>query len=501
MTATAVPSRFSSRPSLAVAPAAAGRLLWIEIKRNPVLWALPLLAVLFWFDTYRTVSGYPPVWTVRASAVPDRLLFDFAAFAGGFSAWAGSREGRRKTADLLASTVRPAWVRQLAALAGTMFWLVLAFLVAVVVLYIQIARAVIWGGPPLWPVAVGVVGLVTICVVGFTCGALFPGRFTAPLVAVGAVLAHLIGTHPVNEPGMSSPHDLLALGTDLPPYDMGVFYRVPLDVPIAQVMFMGGIAVAAVGLLALSPALRGLAGRGPSAGGGTGRWLRGVSVALVAAGVAASVTAYDLTGTAKLTAAGWEIPVLHDAAAGRPVPYTPDCASSAGFKVCVHPAFGAYLAGLAAAFDPAAAQAAELPGAPVRAEQVPNGDPFYGSLITGTPPVYEFTVEITWVNPAAVSGAGWRVSFQQGFLDEFIGGRVAELGGTLSPAQQAVVSALLTGAGSPAAVQGFYGPPPAAQVTAAANRFAALSPVARHAWLAAHLSALRAGQITLAQIP
>ncbi len=80
--------------------------------------------------------------------------------------------------------------------------------------------------------------------------------------------------------------------------------HVPLDVPIAQVMVMGGIAVAAVGVLALSPALRRPAGRGPSAGGGTGRWLRGVSVALVAAGVAAWATAYDLTGTAKLTAAG-----------------------------------------------------------------------------------------------------------------------------------------------------------------------------------------------------
>ena len=76
-----------------------------------------------------------------------------------------------------------------------MFWLVLAFLGAVAVLYIQIARVAAWGGPPLWPVAVGVVALVTICVVGFTAGALFPGRFTAPLVAVGAVVLHLVGTH------------------------------------------------------------------------------------------------------------------------------------------------------------------------------------------------------------------------------------------------------------------------------------------------------------------
>jgi hypothetical protein len=496
MSATTFPSRVSSAPPRGAAAPAAGRLLWIEIKRNPVLWALPLLALLFFFDAYRHVDRYPPIWTVRASEVPDRLLFDFAAFAGGFSAWAGSREGRRKTEDLLGTTVRPAWARQLTALAATMFWLMLAFLAAVAVLYAKIASAVSWGGPPLWPVAVGVTGLVTIGVVGFTCGVLFPGRFTAPLVAIGAVLVHLIGTHPVNQPGLSSPHDLLSLSTSLPAYDMGVFFHVPLDVPIAQIMFMGGITLAALGLLALKPALRRPAG--VFSAGGTGRWLAGVSLALVAAGVAASVTAYDLTGTAKLTAAGWEIPALHDAAADRPVPYTPDCASSAGSRVCVHPAFGGYLAGVAAAFDPVAGEIAGLPGAPARAEQVANGDPFYGDVITGTPPVYEFTVTPNWVSSAVVSGAVWRVGFQQGLLDEFFG---VQPDGPGTPAQQAVVSALLTAVGSSTAGPGYNGPPPAAQVTVAANRFAALSSAARHAWLAAHLSALQAGHITLAQLP
>jgi hypothetical protein len=34
-----------------------------------------------------------------------------------------------------------------------------------------------------------------------------------------------------------------------------------------------------------------------------------------------------------------------------------------------------------------------------------------------------------------------------------------------------------------------------------AQRFAALPAAARHAWLVEHLAALRAGQITLAQLP
>ena len=40
-----------------------------------------------------------------------------------------------------------------------------------------------------------------------------------------------------------------------------------------------------------------------------------------------------------------------------------------------------------------------------------------------------------------------------------------------------------------------------ARIAAAAARFEALSPAARHAWLATHLPALRAGHITLAQLP
>jgi hypothetical protein len=498
MTATTI----ASRPARALAPGAAGRLLWIEIKRNPALWALPLLAALFYFNTYRAASGDPPIWTIRALAVPDRLVLDFAPFAGGLSAWVGSREGRRKTGDLLATTARPPWPRQLAALTGTMFWLVLAFLTAVTVLYIQTARAVAWGGPPLWPVAVGVVALVTLGVVGFTAGALFPGRFTPPLAAVSAVVLHLVGTHVTFDPNLPSRHDLLSLGTSLAAYDTGVFYHVSLDVPIAQVMFMGGITVAAAGVLALSPVPRPAPGRGSPAAG-TGRWLRAVSAALVVAGLAAAVTAYDLTGTAKLTAAGWEIPALHDASSDRPVPYPPDCAKT-GFEVCLHPAFAAYLGGVAAALDPVAAGIAKLPGAPVRAEQVatPASAPFYSSRIAGAQPVYEFTADFTWASPATVSGAGWRANVQQGFLDNFIGGWVNG-SGALGPAQQAVVSALMTAAGSPAPAQpSAYGEPSLTpQVTAAANRFAALSPAARQAWLAAHLATLRAGRITLARIP
>src|SRR6202041_3519959 len=106
------------------------------------------------FNTVRTADGYPPVWTVRASVITNDMVFEFGAFAAGLAAWAGSREGRRRTGDLVATTPRAVWARQSVALAGTLGWMLLAFLAGVAVLYIQTALQATWGGPPLWPVFV-----------------------------------------------------------------------------------------------------------------------------------------------------------------------------------------------------------------------------------------------------------------------------------------------------------------------------------------------------------
>jgi hypothetical protein len=73
-----------------------------------------------------------------------------------------------------------------------------------------------------------------------------------------------------------------------------------------------------------------------------------------------------------------------------------------------------------------------------------------------------------------------------------------------TPAQQAVADGLLKAIGSqPYPV---YGPDgnivaPSELVTAAAAKFAALPAATRHAWLAANLTALKGGRITLARIP
>jgi hypothetical protein len=259
---------------------------------------------------------------------------------------------------------------------------------------------------------------------------------------------------------------------------VGVFYRYVPDLTIVQVMFLAGLTAGALGVLGLSA-------------GCAGRWLRGAAAGLTAAGLATAGTAAALVGAAQAKPYGVVIPALHDTSGGQPIPYTPVCVGGAA-QVCVHPAFRSYLPAVTAALDPVLGEVAGLPGAPARAEQVATSDLSsfnWGAAIAGTPPVFRFALPAT--SPSFISG------LQDSFVVTVIaGGNADNNGGT--PAQQAVESALLTAVGGqPQSGQ----PTPSPAVSAAAARFAAMPAATRHAWLAAHLPALRAGHVTVAQIP
>ena len=499
MTAVAVSRPAGFRPA---------RLLRLEIKHSPFLWALPVLAALFYYDTYRTSVGLPPIWTIRATVVTDHMIDDFSVFAAGLAAWAGSREGRRKTGDLLATTVRAAWARRATVFAATAFWTLLAFLAGVALVYVQTAIQATWGGPPLWPVAVGVLAVLAACAIGFTGGTLFPGRFTAPLVAVAVLVLDYVGHGAANTGSTTTgTYGVLSPAQPTTAADVGVFYHVAPDVSIAQVMFIGGVIIAMAGLLALSPVTGG--GRRGLSLGGVEKRVTMAGAILVACGVAASATAFSLAGTAQYASAtGWAIPALHDAASDQPVPYTPVCATS-GFRVCIHPAFAAYLPAVTAALRPAAAEIAGLPGAPVRAEQVPSG---VLPATAGTTSVFQYPqldgLASLWASPSDVNTASWQDALQQDFLTWFVSGPPPQTAPWApTGAQQVLVTALMaeTGAGTPLFAQPDangkpVGPTPA-QVGAAATRFESLSKAAQHDWLATHVAQVRACRVTLAQIP
>ena len=502
MTAASVPTAPAARARRPrprrIARALPGRLLRLELRHNIVPWLLPLIVALFWFDSLRSSLGGPPLWSARTfiSLGQGHDVIDFGPFVAGAAAWAGSREFRRHTTDLVTATPVPRWVARLTAWAATVGWVEAAFLACVGLMYWADERQGTWGGPPLWPVAAGAAGVAAFATLGFAAGALLPGRFTAPLAAFGAFVALVVSSHVGFNPNSTSYGEILPVnGQGLIKYDTGVFYPFQPDVSIARLIFLGGLILAALGVLGLPP-------------GSGGLRLRRAAAAVTVAGLAAAGTAIGLAGTGRLEAHGIVIPALHDAASDRPIPYTPTCGGT-GIPVCVHPAYRTYLPELTAALSPVAAQVSGLPGAPVRVVQVPTSylDPTAAGSITGSPPVLRLPLgDLALPNSGTVDGS-FTSQLRLLFVHAFVGAGQ----GAGTPAQQAVEAAVLVGAGVPPSalpeVLTSYlrseqvSKASLGSVLAVAERFAALPAATRHAWLAAHLSALRSGGLTLARLP
>ncbi len=483
--ATDAPVRPRAPRAARAVPLTAARLLRIELRRGAMPWILPLVAALFWFDSYRPSTAMPPLWMWRTfwNMGQGHTIVDFGPFVAGVAAWMGSRDGRRGTADLVTAAARPRYATQLTTWAATAIWAVGAYLAFVGVMFAVYAHQGVQGSPPWWWVAVGAAAVTAFSAAGFAVGAFFPSRFAAPLAAFGSFLALAMSSQtgfrsqsgwalilPTNSNGNYQPMS-------------GIFYPYLPDLPIARVMFLAGIATAALGLLGL-PAQAG----GPS--------LRRAAAVVTLAGVAAAGTAAGLAG------------------------------HTAGVPVCLNPAYRRYLPDVTAALAPVLAEVAGLPGAPARATQVAGryskgeGGGGQAMTINGRPPVLRMVLDSLSTLPGSTGFTAGREATRQ-FADLIrllsVHAFVSAGNGAGTPAQRAVQAALLQGAGVPFAAQptalAIAGLPPSGPSTgngpgtasgpvyAAARRLAALPAAARHAWLAAHLAALRAGHLTLAQLP
>lgn len=511
MTVTSAPVRSTPRQAPQAAPRNIARLLWMELRHNAMPLVLPLIAVIFWFDSYRIAATLPPLWNTRLYYIlgQGHALIDFAPFVAGVAAWMGSRDGRRGTGDLVTATVRPRWEAQLATWAATVIWAVGAYLVFMAVTLALLGRPVAWGGLPWWSVAADGVGVAAFASVGFALGAIFPGRFVTPIAAFAGLFA--MGTS--SQIGFSASGGwaliLPTMSTGNFGQDAGIFYQFLPDLPMARVMFLAGIALTAVGLLGL-----------PVSAGGPR--LRRSAAAVTVTGAAAVVAAIALAFTAQVGPYGTVIPALHDAASDRPVPYTPVC-GNAGIPVCLQPAYRPYLSDVTTALRPVISQVTGLPGAPGRASQVAavfatGPGPGAGGVgqipaLKGSPPVLYLPLGAIALPGSFGDDSG---SFVSQLKVEAVHAFVTSGDAYGDPAQQAVEAVMLQSAGIPLTQQpqalgatpwplmsggprsaGRYPP----QIAAAARRFAALPAATRHAWLAAHMPVLRAGRLTLGQLP
>jgi hypothetical protein len=502
MTASAPATLRPAAARLGAGPAilGSGRLLRLELRHNAMLWLLPVAFALFWYNGYREIMALPPMWNLRAMTLQNRLLFDLMVPATGAAAWMGSREGRRSITDLVAGTARPRWSRQLATWAATTAWAEVGCLACVAVVYLVTARQASWGGPLWWPAVVSAAGVPALTAIGFAAGAWFPGRFVTPLVTVVVFFGLAFGTQAASGDHSYWQVSPLIAGA----FDIGAapgvasFYPYLPDLSIAQVMFAAGLTVAILGALGIPVARM--------------RWLAAV---ITAAGLAAAGTAVALAGTGRLDPHGMiAIPALHDAASDQPVRSTPACSRSP-IPVCVHPAYAGFLPAVTAAVGPELTEFAGLPGAPARISQVapvyqqePGNSINVSAHVSGAS---EFIVP----DPLPGQPGGTSAQFAAN-LAEGLGLQLAShviLGGTDRAAipgpGQAELAVIAGSVRFPPSVESrdlapLYGqllPEPGSPAAQAAKRFAALTPAARHAWLAGHLAALRAGRVSLAQLP
>lgn len=513
--ATTAPAAARFRPAGARGLVAL-RLLRLELRHNAMAWLLPVAIGLFWITTYRKDMAMLPLWNLRAAGLQSGAVLDFAVPVTGAAAWMGSREARRRVTDQVTTTARPRWARLLAPWAATTLWAMAAFLGCAAVVYGVTEHQTPWGGPLWWPAVVGAASLPAFSALGFAIGTFLPSRFTAPLAAIASFFLLALSTQPIH--GSQSAWQISPVVTG--PWDLGpqaggaTFYPFVPDLPIAQVMFLAGVTAALLGGLAL-PA------------GWARRSVRLAAAGLTGAGLLAAGTAVALAGTGTMDAQGMiDIPALHNAADDQPLRFTPVCSRTA-IPVCLNPAYAGDLPVVTNALAPLLDQLAGLPGAPSRILQVAvsyRHDTVNGiSTRPGAPQVSGMSRVFPLVLPDQLPGPSMTVEQLAGQIQ----GQAAQSDGPNlvarlvdyqpgeSQAQDAVAKALLLVAAQqagPAAQAASTGPgqldanpwpdlTPGTAVYAAAERFAALSAPARHAWLVQHLAPLRAGRITLAQIP
>jgi hypothetical protein len=499
---TAYSGHVAGRPGrerLALPPrlAAAGRLLRLELRRSAMLWMMPVAGALFWYNAFRESMAEPALWNLRAMTMQHGILLDFAPPVVGAAAWMGSRDGRRRLTDLIATVPKPRWVTQLATWAAVTCWALVAYCCCVGVLYVETALQAHWGGPLWWPAIVGAAGIPALSAVGFAAGAWFPSRFTVPVVTVGVFFALGFSAQPRTPQWQVSP---VIAGSPYigPDPGIGTFYHYLPDLSIVQVFCLVGVAVAALGAL-------GVLDRA------SGPWLLRIASSMIVVGVAIVAAAAGLAGTARLDPHGMlVIPALHDGANDRPIRYAPVC-DHAAIPICLNPAYGAYLPDVRQALTPVLTELTGLPGAP---RSVGQRAPFYEGPLTsgfrssgagvvikdgshgGGPRQFDIVLpsQLPGEPGVGMSVAQFASQVRQAAATDLIGGFVG-LASAQTQAQQAVAAALSFDAGVVRV------PRANPAISEAAHRFAGMPAAARHAWLAAHLTALRAGQITLAQLP
>lgn len=458
-------------------------LLWIDIRRSQGYWLLPLMVAL---GIYAPPHDHLPemvIWPEMSHATLQSYVV-VAPLAAALASWLIDRDRRRRMRALANSLPGSGLGRDLLALGAASFWGLAGYAGVAAWFCGQALLRATWGGPDLGLIGTGALAVVVFAAVGALVGRVVPSKFS-PLLALALTFVLTIGADlfqtTYEDGSFRNPIQLLMPFGLTRVTDANVFYR-------ENDGFAGPVAVWMLALLGVAIAVLALL-RAP----GVRTWLALAGIVLVAAVAAQPLITPDL-------ATGPQ--------AWRAISYMPVCQQRDGFEVCLHPAYALQLDATAADVATTFAPVRGLRGVPTRWSQL---DPTRGNnseqpgIIDGVGYEYGMLGSVAGLFPPAD--------------DERFGQR---------PASQLVVMEWLveqSGMGLPgsnwfgwpselAVVEQDYGDgmsgfePNDADIVAfqpgmdaARERFAALSPGEQRAWLEANWEALRAGELTLKDLP
>lgn len=418
-----------------------------------------------WLLARNDLSMAVQLWTTNSVLVRDTVVFAGPLLAAA-AVWMAGRERRHHLEDLLRTTPRPPESRRMTMLTATLAWGLLAYVAVGVSIIALTAMRATWGGLFVWPVLVGAVALLAYASVGYALGTYFPGRFTAPLVAIALFMGQVL----VGEvlPSVTNT-EWVSYFSPIAPLNLSVWYGVQPAIGGQQTLFFSGLALSGLALALLyarrSPYLYALLACG---------------VVIVCAGAAGITRTPNWRRLEPGESVSWKV-----------IPYEPVCARGVP-SICVHPAYKSLLSELAAYGARLAAPLEGLPGVPRAAEQSPPSLSGGGGRTSDAIELYLGTYP--W--------SSYNAAYQ---LAEGLVRGPGDGSGEGNEASAAVEAWLVRQAGLEVDCADNYDvpvdshfPTPACR---AADRFGALTPAERRAWLETHYADLRAGRMGLEELP
>jgi hypothetical protein len=477
-------------------------LWWIEGKRNNGAVLLPVIAaVIIWLTWLSQLEGFVS-WMPATQAISFSLAI-IGPLTAAFACWVAGRSRRHRLDDLLHTTPLPAGWSALTGWLGVVAWALCSYLGCAGLVLLWTALRVTWGEPLLAPLLIGSVTLVVVVGLGFLVGSVTANRFVPALLAVAVAVLFLLpigGIDQLDHLKMLSP--LGSVETMSNEYLVAVDQRVVLP-------HLRWLAALSLTLLLAAVALH------------SARWLpRGL---LVVSAVVAILFGHELIDYAQPTYGG-DLPAI---------PFEPVCTTDV-VTVCLHPAHEALMDETVGQIGALVQPVIGIEGVPTRYREtvvgVQRGDdptivPFElwdgGDLDTGWL-VFETARGIV-VDPASMSSP--TAAIHTGAAEV----RPADFGYEYDSAQYVVLAWLVDQADARWIAPIEHVEEAAAllhqpwcyetdcpeerpvleadfttlenRLEAAMARFSALDPATRRAWLEANFADLRAGQLTLEDLP